>query len=110
MYSRDLKERAKKTGFWDGKEDFIFHKVVSGRKPFSIREFHVFSTLAPSLGLTYDADELPFSVKPDEKVTPEMLFELYRHTYEGTEYDMVKNLSYTAHETRSPARWDIQGV
>lgn len=97
MYSRDLKERAKNTGYWDGKEDFVFHKIVSGRKPFSIREFYVLSTLAPSLGLSYDADELPFSVKPDKKVTPEMLFELYRATYEGTEYDMLKNLAYTAH-------------
>jgi dipeptidase len=97
MYSRDIKERAKKTGFWDGKEEFIFHKIVSGRKPFSIREFFVLSTLAPSLGLSYDAEELPFSVKPDEKVTPEKMFELYRSTYEGTEYDIVKDLAYTAH-------------
>ncbi len=103
MYSRDLKANAKKTGFWDGKEDFIFHKVVSGRKPFSIREFYVFSTLAPSLGLSYDAEELPFSVKPDKKVTPEMVFELYRATYDGTEYDMVKNLSYTAHRRERQA-------
>ncbi|MDD2595266.1 MAG: C69 family dipeptidase [Bacteroidales bacterium] len=96
MTSSDLKERSKKTGYWDGKEPYIFHKVVSGRKPFSIREFYVLSTLAPSLNLKYDAEELPFSVKPEQKVSPEKMFELYRATYEGTEYNMVKNLSYEA--------------
>lgn len=96
MTSSDLRERSKKLGYWDGKEPYVFHKVVSGRKPFSIREFYVLSTLAPSLNLSYDAEELPFSVKPEEKVSPEKMFELYRATYEGTEYNMVKNLSYEA--------------
>ena len=97
MTSSDLRERSKKLGYWDGKEPYVFHKVVSGGKPFSIREFYVLSTLAPSLNLRFDAEELPFSVKPERKVSPEMMFELYRATYEGTEYNMVKNLSYTAH-------------
>jgi dipeptidase len=32
-------------------------------------------------------------VKPDQKVSPEMITALFRSTYEGTEYDMVKDLS-----------------
>lgn len=95
MTSSDLKERVKKLGYWDGKEPFVFYKMVSdSNKPFSIREFYVLSTLAPSLGLTMDMDELPFSVKPESKVSPEKIFEYFRATYEGTEYDMTKNLSY----------------
>lgn len=92
MYSSDLKERAGKLGYWDGKEEFIFHKVIDGRKPFSIREFFIFNTLAPSLGLSMDDPELPFSIKPDQKVSPEMITALFRSTYEGTEWDMSKNL------------------
>lgn len=92
MYSSDLKERARKLGYWDGKSDFVFHKVIDGRRPFSVREFHIFNTLAPSLNLSYDAPELPFSIKPDKKVSPQMIAELFRCTYEGTEFDPTKNL------------------
>lgn len=92
MYSSDLKERAKKLGYWDGKEPFKFYKVVSTSKPFSIREYWVLSQLAPSLNLKYDVDELPFSVKPDKKVSPQDVIAFYRATYEGSEYDQIKNL------------------
>lgn len=94
MYSKDLKERSKAIGHWSGEGDYVFWKVVSsGKKPFSIREWFVLSTLAPSLNLKYEADEIPFSVKPEKKVSPEDMFAFYRETYEGTEYDQVKNLS-----------------
>ena len=81
-------------GWWDPKsgEPFKFWKAYSGQKPFSIREFYVFSRLAPSLNLSREAEELPFSVKPDNKVSVRDLLKMYRETYEGTEYDMTKNL------------------
>ena len=81
-------------GWWDPKsgEPFKFWKAYSGQKPFSIREFYVFSRLAPSLNLKMDAEELPFSVKPDNKVSVRDLLKMYRETYEGTEYDMTRNL------------------
>lgn len=92
MYSTDLKERAQQLGLWDGKSEFKFYKVVSKGKPFSYREYWVLNTLAPSLGLKYDSEELPFSVKPEQKVSPEKMFAFYRETYEGTDWDQVKNL------------------
>lgn len=92
MYSSDLKERAKKLGYWDGTSPLVFHKVVSGRKPFSVREYYVLTTLAPSLNLSYESEELPFSVKPDEKVSPQKMFSLYRATYDHERFDQVKNL------------------
>lgn len=95
MYSADLKERAKKLGFWDGKETFKFYKVVSGEKPFQIREYFILSTMAPSLNLDINAEELPFSVKPNKKVSPQQLLAYFRETYEGTEWDMCKNLKVT---------------
>ncbi len=95
LYSKDLKEVAKRTGFWDGEEPFKFYKVVSGRKPFAIRDFYLLSTMAPSLNLSYNAEELPFSVKPDKKVSVEDVMRYYRETYEGTPWDMTQNLLVT---------------
>lgn len=93
MYSSDLKERLQRMGLWDGKSELKLYKMVSLMKPFSIREYYILNKLAPSLGLKYDSEELPFSVKPDKKVSPQMMFEFYRETYEGSEWDQVKNLS-----------------
>lgn len=95
MTSTDLRKKAKKLGYWDGKEPFKFYKVISGRKPFSRREHFVLSTMAPSLGLTDDMEELPFSVKPEKKVSPRDVMKYYRETYEGTEWDMTRNLMVT---------------
>jgi dipeptidase len=39
-----------------------------------------------------ELDELPFSVKPDEKVSLQTISALYRATYEGTPYDMTQNI------------------
>lgn len=93
MYSKDLRERSKALGYWSGEGDYKFYKVVSDSKPFSYREYFIFNSLAPSLNLKFDAEEIPFSIKPEEKVTPERMFAFYRETYEGTEFDQVKNLS-----------------
>jgi dipeptidase len=92
MYSSDIKERCKKLGLWDGKEEFKFWKINNGRKPFSIREFFVLNSVAPSLNLKYDSEELPFSVKPDKKISVRDVMAFYRETYEGTEWDQTKNL------------------
>ena len=94
MASDNVYSLAEEMEWWDpdSGEPFKFWKVYSGRKPFSTREFYVLSTLAPSLKLKMDAEELPFSVKPDKKVSVRDVMKLYRETYEGTELDMTKNL------------------
>ena len=92
MYSSDIKKRCKDLKLWDGISEFRFWKINNGSKPFSVREFFVFKTLAPSLDLKYDSEELPFSVKPDKKVSPRDIIALYRETYEGTEWDQGKEL------------------
>ena len=55
---------AKKYGLWDGQGDFVFWKAFgssySAGKNFREREFFVLSSLAPSLNLSMDMDELPF--------------------------------------------------
>jgi dipeptidase len=92
MTSSGLREKAKNLGYWDGNQPFRFYKVIGTGKPYAIREFFVLSTLAPSLGLTMDMDELPVSVKPENKVSVRDVMALFRQTYEGTPYDMTKNL------------------
>jgi dipeptidase len=92
MTSPDLRKRAKDLGYWDGKEPFKFYKVINTGKPYAIREFFVLSTLAPSLGLTMEMEELPFSVRPEKKISVRDVMAFYRQTYEGTPYDMTQNL------------------
>ena len=94
MASDNVKEVAKELGYWDGIEEFQFYKAYNkkGHKPFAIREYFILSTLAPSLQLKYEADELPFSVKPEKKVSVRDVIHLYRETYEDTQWDMTKNL------------------
>ena len=98
MYRTDLQNVAKNLGYWDGKEPLKFWKIINGKKPFSIREFYILSTLAPSLNLSFDAVELPFSVKPERKQSPRDIMKFFRETYEGTQWDMTKNLLITVKE------------
>jgi dipeptidase len=94
MASENVFRVAEEMGWWDpgSEETFKFWKAYSGRRPFSTREFFVLSSMAPSLKLDPNAEELPFSVKPDKKVSVRDLFAYYRQTYEGTDLDMTKNL------------------
>lgn len=98
MYSTDLQKVAKKLGYWDGKEPLKFWKVINDKKPFAIREFYVLSTLAPSLNLSFDDEELPFSVKPEKKLSARDVMKLFRETYEGTQWDMTQNLLISVKE------------
>ncbi|MCK4464582.1 MAG: C69 family dipeptidase [Bacteroidales bacterium] len=95
MASDNVFKVAKKMKYWDGKKPFKFWESYSGRKPFSIREYFVLSSLAPSLHLDFEAEELPFSVKPEKKVDIREILKFFRTTYEGTEWEMTKNLKIT---------------
>lgn len=107
MASDNVFEAAKRLGYWDGKEPFKFWKAYSGTnyfgevKSFSIREFFILNTLAPSLKLDYNAEELPISVKPDKAVDVTDVMALLRQTYEGTEYDMTQNLKVVVKDRKS---------
>lgn len=98
MASDNVTEVAKKMGFWDGKEPFRFWKAYSGTnyfnepKNFSIREYYLMKKLNSSLKADFDDEELPFSIKPDNKLSVADVMELLTETYEGSEYDMTKNL------------------
>jgi len=109
MASENVFSVAEEMGWWDptSGEPFKFWKAYSGRKPFSTREYFVLSAMAPSLNLTEEAKELPFSVKPDKKVSIRDVLAYYRQTYEGTDFDMTKDLlvkksQRSAELTKSP--------
>lgn len=95
MASDNVFDVAKRMGFWDGKEPFKFWNAYNGKKPFAIRDYFILNALAPSLGLSYEADELPFTVKPDKKVSVQEVFALYRQTYEGTRFDNAQRIRMT---------------
>ena len=109
MASENVFSYAEKKGWWDPNsgEPFKFWKAYSGRKPFSIREFFVLSTLAPSLSLDYEAEALPFSVKPDNKVSVRDVIKMYRETYAGTKWDMTQNLLVKARRSEEMEKSQI---
>lgn len=94
MASENVFQLAQDMGWWDpaGGKPFKFWEAYYGRRPFSTREFFVLSTLAPGLELTMDMAELPFSVKPEKKLSVRDVLAIYRDPYEGTDLDMTKNL------------------
>jgi len=94
MASENVYSVAQEMGWWDpdSGETFKFWKAYSGRRPFSTREYFILSTLAPSLNLSLNAEELPFTVKPEKKLSVQDVMNYYRQTYAGTDLDMTKNL------------------
>ncbi len=110
MASDNVFEVAKNLKLWDGKEPFCFWKVYSGgnyfkeKKNYSVREFYIMNTLAPSLHLSDTVENLPLSVKPDQKVSAEQVMRLLGSYYEGT----AKNLS-GRHLIPNPKRKDKKG-
>ena len=99
LCSDNLEAVARKHGLWDGKKPFsfwrAFHDNYGDGRNYSYREFYILSQLAPSLGLKWGMDELPLSVKPDEKVDVRRVFELLGSTYEGTDWDVSRNMLFT---------------
>ena len=96
MASDNVERVARQYGRWDGKRDFVFwrafHSDYGDGHNYSDREYFILNALAPTLGLTRDMDELPFSVKPDTLVDIRRVMELFRSTFEGTFMDMCQNV------------------
>jgi len=105
MASDNVYDVARKLKLWDGKEEFSFWKAYSGgnyfneKKNYSVREWFIMNELAPSLHLSDTVENLPLSVRPDEKVSAERVMQLLGSYYEDTE----KNLS-GRHKIPNPKR------
>ncbi|MDO4266652.1 MAG: C69 family dipeptidase [Eubacteriales bacterium] len=112
MWSTDITELPKQMGWWTEGEDFNFSHLFNPQPysgPFyqSRREWRVQSLLAPSQEFPlYDRyQDYAFSFKPDEKVTPQDIMDVYSDHLEGTEYDMTQGLA--AGPFHNPTRWGV---
>lgn len=99
IYNPRLPEMLKEAGWaaYDqrGKLDWMRSmKAVEDFHPyFSLRRvWRALSLVAPSAKLpakvkSFEGDEYPFSVRPDQPLTPEKIMDLHRDAYDGTEFD-----------------------
>ena len=96
MASGNIFDVAAENGWWDRSSGepfrFAYAYDPEGRASMAARrrEWRVFDTFAPSLELDPNAENFPFSVKPDTLVALAQVMEIFRDTYEGTEFDMTK--------------------
>ena len=104
MASENVFQLAQDMGWWDPKsgKPFKFWEAFGGRKPFSTREYFIFNKLAPSLKLDMSDAELPFSIKPEKKLSVRDILAIYRDPYEGTDLDMTKNLMIPSRPRTKP--------
>jgi dipeptidase len=105
MFSDNIFEVAEENGWWKQGEPFRFCYVYAPESRTSLaarrREWRVFDLLAPSLGLDPNAENYPFSVKPDTLVTLQALTAVFADYYEGTPFDMTKDLTVVNEEGKS---------
>ncbi len=100
MASDNIYELAKEKGWWDEtKGDFEFSYVYAPQSRKSVaarrREWRVFDLLAPSLNLSPTSENYPFSIKPDKKISLQKIVDIFKDYYEGTPYDMRRNITTT---------------
>ncbi|MBP5614624.1 MAG: C69 family dipeptidase, partial [Bacteroidales bacterium] len=97
LCSDNIYQLALDSGWWKEGEPFRFcyvyapesRQLIAARR----REWRVFDLLAPSLKLDPNMENYPFSVKPDTLVTMEAMMRVFRDFYEGTPYDLRKNIT-----------------
>ncbi|MCK9324614.1 MAG: C69 family dipeptidase [Bacteroidales bacterium] len=90
---------AREHGWWNEGETFRFCYAYAPESRTSIaarrREWRVFDLVAPSLKLDPNAENYPFSVKPDQPVTLDHLITIFKDYYEGTDFNFVKDITVT---------------
>jgi dipeptidase len=96
MASENIHSLARDMGWWTGEEPFRFCYAYAPESRTSLasrrREWRVFDLLAPSLKLDPNAENYPFSVKPDRPVSLTDLRLVFSDYYEGTPFDMTKDM------------------
>ncbi len=99
MASQNVYDMALDSGWCNSKEDFRFCYAYAPKSRTSLaarrREWRVFDMVAPSMHLDPNAENYPFSVKPDTLVTLEKLVTIFKDYYEGTPFDMTRFFTVT---------------
>ncbi|HAN00162.1 MAG TPA: peptidase C69 [Marinilabiliales bacterium] len=102
MASANIYSLAKENNWWKEGEPFQFCYVYAPESRESVasrrREWRVFQLLAPSRHFDPNDKDFPFSVKPDKKVSLSDMVQLFKDYYEGTPYDMTRNITTTNSE------------
>jgi len=110
LASENVFSLAEEMGWWDSGsgEEFVFNRAYAHPPGYynTRREWQVFNLLAPSLKLDPWDTDVPFSVKPDRKVSPQDLMNIHRDYYKGTAFDMTQGLA--AGPFGSPNRWSTR--
>jgi dipeptidase len=105
MASDNIYSVARDAGWWNEEVPFSFCYAYAPHSRTSLaarrREWRVFDLLAPSLELDPNAENHPFSVKPDRPVTLTDLRRVFSDYYEGTPFDMTKDMVVTNEEGKS---------
>jgi len=124
MYSKDVIDFAIKKGYYNPKTDgpFNFSKVYNPpteeQTRYSLRRiWSIFRRVAPSKKFSPDyssfkkgAKPYPLFIKPDKKLSVQDVIALHRDHYEGTEFDMTKNLTagpFGAPDRFRPIKWKV---
>jgi len=98
MASPNLIKNAIEKGLYDPEKDgpFNFEKVYSANRfawSSRRREWRMFSLLCPSKKWNPEAITYPFSVRPDERVSPQWwINNIWRDHLEGTPYDLTMGI------------------
>ncbi len=107
--SKNVYNIAKENGWWDPRKEFSWCYAYAPESRASLasrrREWRVFDLLAPSLKLDPNSENYPFSIKPDKNVSLSDLKRVFSDYYEGTQFDMTKDLLVTddkGHSVISP--------
>ena len=99
MASENIYDMAMDSGWCTSKEDFQFCYAYAPHSRTSLaarrREWRVFDLAAPSLHLDPNAENYPFSVKPDKPVSMEKIVAIFKDYYEGTPFNFVKDITVT---------------
>lgn len=97
MASKNVSQMAQDSGWWNpdnGEFEFCYAYADRNSLAARRREWRVLALAAPSLELDANAENYPFSVKPDELITMETVIDMFQDYYEGTPYNFVKNITW----------------
>ena len=126
LYAPDVISFAREQGYYTGSdEDFSFADTYApldyGALRFcEARVYAMFNRAAPSLKLSMDyvkgvpgAEPMPLWIKPDRKLGAHDLMAMMRDHFEGTDFDMTRDVGagpYAVPYRFRPLTWEVDGV
>jgi dipeptidase len=106
MASENIFAVAQDSNWWEPSEvpfEFCYAYAPEGRTSFAARrrEWRVLSLAAPSLNLDANAENFPFSVKPDTLISLNKMVEFFQDYFENTPYNIIKDLTWITEDGKT---------